>query len=427
MKKIYLIIAGAILILLIIISLLLLLSKKNSSSIQNNSLFPTGIPDQGTGSKSATKPNSLPSTGSTSSTELPTEASVKVDSTDNRVLTGSNSSTPYPLQPTTSSSLIPAKNTGAILDPNNQSDLTNQFGLIATFEPVETLDFKAAFVPELGKIVVEKKTSQAESMFNQYVENNNLTTIIKSDGESKNILFTNDKIIPTPSDSIHKLENKVKDFFQLMDDLNAINNIPVPNTLSPVASNLSPSPSSPSQVPKGPTPSPSSLKMTYFAQCGDQSSLALPDGCTMCYAGCGAATSAMIASSYLGKQYNLKSIVDLYKKNSFLLGCEGSRYSDAHTLLKSLGLKTTEIMYFSYEKADTVAPKLRKYISAGWTFFAGAKFCDAGCGHFFWITDVDSKGNIWAYDPAYGRYQIPYNENSRYPFPLYTVVFGVKK
>jgi hypothetical protein len=135
----------------------------------------------------------------------------------------------------------------------------------------------------------------------------------------------------------------------------------------------------------------------------------------------------MIASSYLGTKYNPKTIVNLYDTNGYVLGCDGSRYQEAHELLKSLGLKTTDYLVFDAEKSETVVPDLKKYLNSGWTFFTLANFCEEGCGHYFWITDIDAKGNIWAYDPAYGRYEIPYNENSRYPFPLYRLAFGVKK
>ncbi len=139
----------------------------------------------------------------------------------------------------------------------------------------------------------------------------------------------------------------------------------------------------------------------------------------------------MIASSYLGNKYDPKTIIDLYKSKGFPLGCDGSRYSDAKQILQDLGLKTTDYLVFDAEKSDTVVPELKNYLNAGWTFFTLVRFCNdpkkGFCGHFFWITDIDNQGNIWAYDPAYGRYEIPYNENSRYPYPLYRLAFGVKK
>ena len=369
MKKIYIIIAGAFLILLIITSMLLSLVKKPVTTQKNSSLFPTSIP------RDTSVQKNLPTTGGDQ----------------------------------------------GLKDLSNLSNSSNESN--PPFDPIETLDFKAAYVPTLNKIVVEKKTPQAEAMFDQWVDQNQLNEAISEIGGKKNILFTNEKIIPTPSDSIHKLENKVKDFFQLMDDLNSIgkgsstNQSPAINNPTPVSNNQSPSQS----------PATNNQSLTYYAQCGDQGSLPLPDGGTLCSAGCGPTTVAMISSSYMDKKYDPKTVVGLYKSNDYLLGNDGSRYSDAHELLKSLGLKTTDYLVFDLEKADTVVPQLRKYLNAGWTFFTLASFCEKGCGHYFWITDIDSKGNIFAYDPAYGRYQIPYNENSRYPYPLYRLAFGVKR
>jgi len=285
-------------------------------------------------------------------------------------------------------------------------------------EPVETLDFKAAYVADLNKIVVEKKTAQAEQSFYKWADQNKLNEVVDNKNQ---ILFTDKKIIPTPSDSIHKLQNNIINFFQLIDDLNSIgkgakNNAPTVidgDTVNNV-------------VQKSPTPNFSQEKI-YYAQCGEQGKTPLPGGGDLCSAGCGPTSVAMIASSYIDKKYDPKTIVGIYKSNNYLLSNDGSRYSDAHELLKQVGLKTTDYIVFDKEKADSVVPQLKKYLSAGWTFFTLASFCEKGCGHYFWITDIDESGNIWAYDPAYGRYQIPYNENSRYPYPLYRLAFGVKR
>jgi len=165
----------------------------------------------------------------------------------------------------------------------------------------------------------------------------------------------------------------------------------------------------------------------YFAQCNGYGNISLPSGCNLCEAGCGPTTVAMIASSYLGSGYNPKQIVDFYEKNNYYLSCAGSRYSDAKTALEKMGLKTTSYMTYDQETSDTVYADFKKYIDAGWTIFTLASFCDNGCGHFFWVTDV-KNGNILAYDPYYGKNSTPpINENSRYPFPKYRVAFGVKK
>ncbi len=280
-------------------------------------------------------------------------------------------------------------------------------------EPVETLDFKAAYVADLDKIVVEKKTAQAEQSFYKWADQNKLNEVVDNKNQ---ILFTDKKIIPTPSDPIHKLENNVINFFKLVDSLNMTGRGSGRATPTPTINNQTQN-----------APQNNGGSKIYYAQCGEQGGIPLPDGSDLCHAGCGPTTVAMISSSYVDKKYDPKTIVGIYDKNNYLLGGDGSRYSDAHEVLKGLGLKTTDYLVFNSEKSDTVVPQLRKYLSAGWTFFTLASFCEKGCGHYFWITDIDSQGNIIAYDPAYGRYQIPYNENSRYPYPLYRLAFGVKR
>jgi len=365
MKKIYIVIAGAFLILLVITTILLSLQKKSATNNQKNSPFPTSIPNT------------------------------------------------YPQQQGTDPQGI-----------NLQQPVTSLQQQVISFDPVETLDFKAAYVQELGKIVVETKSPQAEVMFNQWIDQSQLNEIINNKNK---ILFTDEKIIPTPSDSIHKLENKVINFFQLMDDLNNIGK-GTNNNPSPVTINQTPIPNNPSQNPSS-TLNPPSSNYIYYAQCdGPFADVPMNTGCNLCQTGCGPTTAAMVASSYLGSKYDPKTIVDLYRSKGYLLSCSGTRYTDAKLLLQGLGLKTTDFLVFDLEPADQIVSDLKKYMSSGWTFFALANFRDEGPGHFFWITDIDSKNNIWAYDAYYGRFVAPpINENSRYPFPKYRIAFGVKK
>lgn len=352
MKKIYLVIAGAFLILLVIVSILLSLGKKPTTTTQDNAPFPTDVP-------------------------LP-------ESTQQ-------------------------------IDQGQQSDYTEDFsqemninGDISTISPVETEDFKLQYSSKLNKIIVEKKSPQAEEQFINWADQNNLIQLIEN---------------PELALIVEQGKNP-DDFNPLIEFLNIFmsmgQGIGSPtSTIQPQdqLSIINPPNSSQNQ--------PSSF--AYFPQCGDQGNISLPDGCDLCGAGCGPTTVSMIASSYLGSEYDPKTIVNMYQSKNYLLGCDGSRYSDAYALLKSLGLKTTDYLVFNSEKSDTVVPQLRKYLNAGWTFFTLASFCEKGCGHYFWITDIDDQGNIFAYDPAYGRYQIPYNENSRYPYPLYRLAFGVKR
>ena len=98
MKRIYIVVAGVILAILIIISVILSYTQKSTINNQNNIPFPTSIPNQGgTTGQSSNSQNNQPSSN------FPVDTS--------------------------------------------------------TIQPVETLDFKAAYVPSLNKVVVEQKTS----------------------------------------------------------------------------------------------------------------------------------------------------------------------------------------------------------------------------------------------------------------------------
>lgn len=297
------------------------------------------------------------------------------------------------------------------------SSSTNANGNITgePFDPslvpfTETADFKAQFSSQLDKLVVVRKTAQGEQMFDAWAEENGYSQLVNN----PNLVLLTD-----PGQTPHTF-NPALDFFNFFTSfgsgLNSSTGSPAPTVTSQPVNN-----------PKKTSSAVLGTGMTYYAQCGDEGNTPLPDGGTLCSAGCGPTSAAMIASSYVSKQYDPKAIVALYQKNNYLLGSSGSRYQDAHSLLSSLGLKTTDYLTFDSEKSDTVVPQLRNYINAGWTFFTLAYFCNGACGHYFWITGIDGQGNIMAYDPAYGRYQIPYNENTRYPFPLYLAAFGVKK
>jgi hypothetical protein len=365
MKKIYLVIAGAFLILLVITTMLLSLIKKPTTTNQKDSAFPTGIPDQG---KTGQSVNNLPSTGG-----------------DQGLKDLSNLS--------------------------NQSNLSNESNQpnLSQISPVETPDFKLQYSYKLKKIVVEKKTPQAEEQFINWAKQNQLTPLVNN--ADLTLIVDQGK---NPDDF-----NPVIEFLNIF--MNMGQGSSTNSTDSTDSTNLTPSSSPSSSYLLQPTPT------TYNLHLLRPATKVVAFTRRFYSAGCGPTTVSMISSSYVDKKYDPKTIVSLYDKNNYLLGGDGSRYSDAHELLKGLGLKTTDYLVFNSEKSDTVVPQLRKYLSAGWTFFTLASFCSEGCGHYFWITDIDNQGNIIAYDPAYGRYQIPYNENSRYPYPLYKVAFGVKK
>mgnify|MGYP000411161285 CR=1 FL=1 len=174
--------------------------------------------------------------------------------------------------------------------------------------------------------------------------------------------------------------------------------------------------------------------LVYYPQCqGPYDSYPLPQGGTLCQAGCGPTTVAMITASLINRSINPGTIVEQYKQNGYYLGYNGSRYRDAEKILKSYNLKIAYI--FADNRLKTIdqlmnqfGQIIRNYQNSGWTFFALADFCDNGCGHFFWIIKINEDLNTLAYDPYYGRLSTPpYNQKSRYPFPKYRVIFGVKK
>jgi len=297
--------------------------------------------------------------------------------------------------------------------------------------PYETSDFKIEYSVTQNKVVATKKTSQAGQKIDQWLTDNNLSSIknkpdvfvIKDSQESD--LAGNpeaDKYLsPTINPSITMMATPTanQNAQLLVDLLSILLNLGNVNiTDSSGTNNIN-------QL----TPSPPSGALVYYPQCGGSfDNYPLSSDCNICKAGCGPTTVAMIVASYADKSVTPKTIVDLYKKKGYLLGCVGSRYTDAKSALASYGIKTTDYLTYSYATIDQAAADFKNYIKNGWTIFALANYCDGDCGHFFWITDVSANNDTWAYDPYYGRLQKPpYNEKSRYPFPKYRVAFGVKR
>jgi len=171
----------------------------------------------------------------------------------------------------------------------------------------------------------------------------------------------------------------------------------------------------------------------YYSQCqGPYDNYPLPQGGTLCSAGCGPTTVAMILASFVDNNINPKTVVEIYKESGYYLGSQGSRYFDAKKIFDKYNLKTATIYA---NRAITVAQLMnqygliiKNYQNSGWTFFTLANFCDGGCGHFFWTIKIDDGLNILAYDPAYDiSLPKPINHKKRYPFPKIRVLIGVKK
>ncbi len=180
-----------------------------------------------------------------------------------------------------------------------------------------------------------------------------------------------------------------------------------------------------------PTTSPSS-RLTYYSQCdGPYDEKPLPNGCTVCSAGCGPTSIAMILSSYIDKGLTPVKTIELMNKAGVRMGCYGSYISELYSYLKERGdLKVSDFIIPSEQglTAQEVRKDFEGYIASGWSIFVLANFKTDGGGHYFWVTDIGSKGEILAYDPYYGKGQsAPISENRYSPAPYYRYAFAVRK
>jgi len=308
---------------------------------------------------------------------------------------------------TNKSVVVPTPTLVEVSKNNNSAQIANS---IQDIPSVETADFSLSYSPSLNKVIVQEKTADAKQNYYDWAYQNGYPQLVEDES------LTNFTTLTGGGVSGEKSGSEV-----LIDFLNIFLNF---GSSSSVNSGSSTNNSNPLVTT---SPGITDNEKIYYYQCGEYGSYSLPSGCTLCSDGCGPTSVAMIAASYIDKNITPQTIVDLYKNHGYLLGCGGSRYSDAKSALESYGLKTTSYMIYNLETADQVVNDFRNYINSGWTIFTLVNLCQAGCGHFFWITNIDSQGNILAYDPYYGSTEIPYNENSRSPFPLYRLAFGVKK
>lgn len=239
---------------------------------------------------------------------------------------------------------------------------------------------------------------------------------------------------PAPT-STSSAENEMeKSFKVLVEFLKTISDIAtISNQSVSSADNGNQNANNPTQIlpPVNYQPPKTQYPYIYYPQCGGPFDNYLLPGeknprteqpCNICYAGCGPTTVAMIIASYKDKTIDPRQIVNEYGP---AVGCDGSGYTTAQQVLRKYNIKVGEPFLSNNQgvRADEVASIFKGYINTGKTIFVLANF-SAG-GHYFWVVDVDDNNNIWAFDPYYGRSQIPYNQNSRYPYPLYRVAFTV--
>lgn len=289
----------------------------------------------------------------------------------------------------------------------------------------ETSDFSVQYSKKLNKFVVTEKTTRAKEAFAVWLKNKGLSNLVNN----TNIFVFSKKSIEVLEEDpleISRAPNEgLNSMISLMKILLTFPKIN-PKDISFVPTITQPTPTT-SQ--KSSVPPVGSGGFTYYSQCnGAYDNYPLPGGCTVCKAGCGPTTVSMIVASYIDKSITPLSIVDIYSKNGYYLGCDGSGYMEARSVISRFGVKTTDFLQFGGSSVSSVTKEMRNYIKAGWTLFVLANYCEGGCGHFFWITDVDESGNVWAYDPYYGKLRgPPINENQYSPFPRYRIAFGVKK
>lgn len=290
-----------------------------------------------------------------------------------------------------------------------------------TYPSFYSADFNAQYVSSEKKYLITKKTAtyETDEKIRLWLDQNNI--------KQENIKIIED--LPQGSSlggsqaSINSSANNspVKEIAMLNNFLNIF--LQLGQTKIPsVAISPTPPPISKDQPNDGNV-------LVYYPQCsGSYDDYPLPNGCNICQSGCGPTTVAMILSTYINVSYDPTAVVEQYKTKGFYAGCDGSSYSDAKAFLNQMGLSTTDYLIYDDATIGEVADDFKNYLKNGWTIFTLGRYCDGGCGHYFWITEIDQNNNVWAYDPYYGRMQSPpINENKYYPFPKYRLAFGVKK
>ncbi|MCX6732619.1 MAG: C39 family peptidase [Candidatus Roizmanbacteria bacterium] len=310
--------------------------------------------------------------------------------------------------------------------------------------PIIAPNFTLDYSSPLQKYVATVADDEATNSFNDWIDQNpsygdelqsqNIIIAKQSVQELNDALDVAEKNKMTPE---KKAANEAKIFTS---SFNMLLNIPFGSFLDTVFSGPTSTPPTPTpkiQTNKPPTSNTSespqpSKSYTYYSQCsGPYDSNPLPNGCTVCEAGCGPTSVAMILSSYIDKSLTPPKTIEIMNKAGVRIGCYGSYISEIYSYLRNRGdLKVSDFIIPSEKglTAKDVAKDLQGYTKSGWTVFVLANFKTDGGGHYFWVTDVNDGGDILAYDPYYGKQQTPpINENRYTPAPYYRYAFAVKK
>lgn len=304
--------------------------------------------------------------------------------------------------------------------------------------PIYAPDFSLGYSQRLQKYVLTTQNGAGEQSYNEWLAQNPSYS-----DELQNTIVTKQTIKELDSALDYAKKNELtpekkaqQDAKIFTDTLNILINLPFLFMQSSTSPEESPTPTlsipTPTTNLKSPVSNLSPTNYTYYSQCsGPYDNVPLPQGCTMCDAGCGPTSVAMILSSYIDKSLTPPKTVEIMKAKGARIGCFGSYISEIYSYLKGRGdLKISDFIIPSEKglTAAEVAKDLQGYTKSGWTVFVLANFKTNGGGHYFWVTEVNDNGDILAYDPYYGKQQTPpINENRYSPAPYYRYAFAIKK
>lgn len=311
--------------------------------------------------------------------------------------------------------------------------------------PIIAPDFTLDYSPRLQKYVVNAPTDEATNSYNDWLDDN---PDYQSELDPPNVIIAkqtmkelHDALDVANANKMTPEKKAIKDAREFTSLLNIVVNLPQmflqsfsnensPTITLPTGTPV-PTPRNQTRKPTSPPQAPSKT-YTYYSQCsGPYDALPLPNGCTICEAGCGPTSVAMILSSYIDKSMTPPKTIDVMSKAGVRIGCYGSYISEIYSYLRNRGdLKVSDFIIPSEKglTAKDVARDLQGYTKSGWTVFVLANFKTDGGGHYFWVTDISNDGDILAYDPYYGKQQTPpINENRYTPAPYYRYAFAVKK
>lgn len=294
--------------------------------------------------------------------------------------------------------------------------------------PLENDDYKVEYSPNLDKIVLTRKSGNADQAFNDWLNEHGYPLVVNNPGT---IIYSDKSMEEVQTPFVSQPPRQ-----RLDAAINLMSVLLYPSPLPTVRITLTPTPvPNSSSSKKSTSSSPYTPKeyggYVYYSQChGPYDNYPLTATCTVCQAGCGPTTVAMILSSYVDKKYDPPEVVDIYK--SIGAAACGTGLGYAKSVLSSHGVTTSDyIIPYTGAEHDIkeVQDDLQAYLDNGWTIFVLAWYRpNQGGGHYFWLTDIDENGNALAFDPYYGMDQSPpINENVRYPMPKYAAAFGVKR